>query len=143
MTVHGDSSAAGALSYGFEQAQSRDEILIILHALPLGTSERDFESHRANVAEIIAGWGDLFPDVKVLTSSTFGGAADASVSASRSASMVVIGRPRGPVHSFALLRPVALDVIRRARCAVAIVPPDYRSDRVSDSTRGGRQSTSA
>ncbi|MDR7086368.1 nucleotide-binding universal stress UspA family protein [Aeromicrobium panaciterrae] len=141
VTIDGDTSAFGPLSYGFEQAQSRDRLLIILHAVPLGTSDADFESHRANVAEIIAGWNGLFPDVKVLVSSTIGDAVDACVGASSSASLVVIGRPHGRVGSFALARPVAMSVLRRAQCAVAIVPRDYRHDRVSDSTRADRQST--
>ncbi len=142
VTIDGDTSAVGPLSYGFEQAQSRDRTLIVLHAVPVGTSDADFESHRANVAEIIAGWGGLFPDVKVLVSSTIGDAVDTCVGASSLASLVVIGRPHGRVGSFALARPVAMSVMHRAQCAVAIVPRNYRYDRVSDSTLGDRQSTS-
>lgn len=141
VTISGDSSAAGPLSYGFEQAQGRDKALVILQAVPVGTSEADLESHRANVAEVIAGWTDMFPDVDVLVSSMIGDAVDTCVGASGSASLVVIGRPHGSVPSFALARPVAMNVMRRAQCAVAIVPPDYRRGRVSDSIPADRQST--
>jgi nucleotide-binding universal stress UspA family protein len=43
------------------------------------------------------------------------------------ASLLVIGRPHGNGHSFALTRPVAMLVLRQARCPVAIVPTDHGS----------------
>ncbi len=139
VTVDGDTSAAGPLSYGFDQAQARGVGLVVLHAVPYATAEADFDSHRSNVAEVIAGWRELYPDVRVLVTSSLGEPVDTAIAATASASLVVVGRPHGPDRSFALTRPVAMRVLRGAQCPVAVVPASYRRDRVGGSTRGGHR----
>jgi nucleotide-binding universal stress UspA family protein len=37
----------------------------------------------------------------------------------------VVGRPHGRRLPFSLMRPVAVAVIKEAKCPVAVVPPDY------------------
>ena len=91
----------------------------------MATTWEDFEDHRANVAEIVAGWQELFPGVRVQRSSTSGDPVETCIAATGGASLVVIGRPRGHTTPFALARPLAVQVLRKALCPVAIVPLDY------------------
>jgi nucleotide-binding universal stress UspA family protein len=125
VTIDGDTSAAGPLRYAFEQADARRETLHVLHAAPEATLRQDFQNHHANVAEVVAGWKEMYPDVTVLTSTTDGATADACIEATAEASLVVIGRHHGHSISFAQERPIALTVLRRAQCPVAVVPLDH------------------
>ncbi|MET0821990.1 MAG: universal stress protein [Aeromicrobium sp.] len=125
VTVDGDTSAAGPLRYAFEQADARHEALHVLHAAPEATLRQDFQNHHANVAEILAGWKELYPDVRVFRSTTDGSPVDACIEATAEASLVVIGRHHGHSVPFAQARPIALTVLRKAQCPVAVVPWDY------------------
>ena len=125
VTIDGDTSAAGPLRYAFEQADARHEPLHVLHAAPEATLREDFEAHRANVAEVVAGWQELFPGVTVHRSTTEGAPADECIEATGSASLVVIGRHHGHAITFARARPIAMTVLRKAQCPVAVVPLDY------------------
>ncbi|MBC7633597.1 universal stress protein [Aeromicrobium sp.] len=125
VTIDGDTSAAGPLRYGFEQADARGEKLVVLHVAPTATLPQDFEDHQANVAEVVAGWQELYPGVQVLRSTTTGDPVEISIASTADASLVVIGRPHGHTVPFATARPVAMQVLREAQCPVAIVPADY------------------
>jgi nucleotide-binding universal stress UspA family protein len=126
VTLDGDTSSAGPLRYGFEQADFRAEDLHVLHAVPVATTAGDTAALTAKVARDVAQWNAQTPDVRVLLSLTTGNALHECIRATAHASLLVIGRPHGYAHSFALTRPVAMLVLREARCAVAIVPADYR-----------------
>ncbi|MCW2839579.1 MAG: hypothetical protein JWR55_1062 [Aeromicrobium sp.] len=121
VTIDGDTSAAGPLRFGFEQADARSQTLHVLHAAPVATTKDDFDSHRANVAEIIAGWQEQFPRVHILVNTTTGDPVESCIAATAGSSLVVVGRPHGKA-TLALARPLAMQVIREARCPVAIVP---------------------
>ncbi|KQX75861.1 MULTISPECIES: universal stress protein [Aeromicrobium] len=125
VTVDGDTSAAGPLRYAFEQADARQEALHVLHAAPEATLREDFQNHHANVAEIVAGWKEQYPDVSVFRSTTDGAPVDECIQATAEASLVVIGRHHGHSTPFAKARPIALTVLRKAQCPVAVVPLDY------------------
>lgn len=125
VTIDGDTSATGPLKYAFEQADLRHEHLHVLHAAPEATLRADFEAHRANVAEVVAGWQELFPGVTVHRSTTEGAPADECIRATAEASLVVIGRHHGHTTPFARVRPIAMTVLRNAQCPVAVVPLDY------------------
>lgn len=127
VTLDGDTSSAGPLRYGFEQADYRVEELHVLHATPPATSEADTASIVAHVTSEVARWNAQAPNVRVTLSLTNGDALAECVAATTRASLLVIGRPHGQAHSFALTRPVAMLVLREARCPVAIVPADYGS----------------
>jgi nucleotide-binding universal stress UspA family protein len=126
VTIDGDTSASSPLRYGFEQADLRGETLHVLHAAPAATLQDDFDNHRANVAEILAGWAELYPGVRVLSSLTSGDPLETCIAATEHASLVVIGRPHSHTVLFALARPLAMQVLRQAHCPVAVVPTDYR-----------------
>ena len=125
VTIDGDTSAASPLRYGFEQADLRGELLHVLHAAPAATLQGDFDNHRANVAEVLAGWAELYPDVRVLSSLTSGDPIETCIAATERASLVIIGRPHSHTVLFALARPLAMTVLRHARCPVAVIPSDY------------------
>jgi nucleotide-binding universal stress UspA family protein len=126
VTIDGDTSAASPLRYGFEQADARGEILHVLHAAPAATLQDDFDNHRANVAEVLAGWAELYPDVRVLSSLTSGDPIETCIAATEHAALVIIGRPHSHSVLFALARPLAMTVLRQAHCPVAVVASDYR-----------------
>ena len=125
VTIDGDTSADGPLRYAFEQADARHEPLHVLHAAPEAALRQDFENHRANVAEVVAGWAELYPDVQILRSTTEGAPVDECIEATSEASLVVIGRHHGHTVPFARVRPIALAVLRKAQCPMAVVPLDY------------------
>nr|MCW2728593.1 hypothetical protein [Aeromicrobium sp.] len=125
VTIDGDTSAAGPLRYAFEQADARHEPLHVLHAAPEATLSADFQSHHANLAEVVAGWQEQYPDVEVHRSTTEGAPAEECIEATAQASLVVIGRHHGRSTPFARARPIAMTVLRRAQCPVAVVPLDY------------------
>jgi nucleotide-binding universal stress UspA family protein len=114
------------LRFAYEQADARHTSLHVLHATPPGTQSKDMEIIRANVAEVIAGWSDAYPGVRVMLSFPMDDPEEACVRATELAELVVVGRPHGRSLPFSLARPLASRVIRRAHCPVAIVPSDYR-----------------
>lgn len=125
VTVDGDTPAAGPLLYGFEQADARREPLRVLHAAPGATVREDFENHQANVAEVMAGWQERFPDVSVIQSTTESALTSACAKATAEASLAVFGRHHGRSTPFTRARPIAMAVLRTAQCPVAVVPLDY------------------
>lgn len=125
VTLDGDTSAAGPLRYGFEQADLRGEGLHVLHAAPVGTSKDDTEALIDKVTAEVARWNAVTPTVPTRLSLTSGDALTECVLATAQASLLVIGRPHGHSPLFALARPVALRVLREAQCPVAIVPARY------------------
>ena len=125
VTIDGDTSAVGPLRYAFEQADARHEPLHVLHAAPGAILREDFQNHHANLAEVVAGWNELYPDVKVFRSTTEGAPAEECIKATSEASLVVIGRHQGHATPFARARPIAMTVLRNAQCPVAVVPLSY------------------
>lgn len=126
LALDGDTSAAGPLRMAFEEADARDCLLHILHSTPPGTLVSDAEATRANVAEVLAGWRERFPDVMVLEAFPIDLAAQALTRATESAELVIIGRPHTHHIPLSLSRPVAMKVLAKAQCPVAVVPADYR-----------------
>lgn len=125
ITIDGDTSAAGPLRYAFEAADARREPLHVLHRAPETTLRADFQNHCANLAEVMAGWQVLFPDVTVVRSTTEADPAEACIVATSEASLVVFGRHHGHSTPFARARPIAMTVLRKAQCPVVVVPLDY------------------
>ncbi|WP_188110660.1 universal stress protein [Aeromicrobium ginsengisoli] len=126
VTLDGGTSAAGPLTYAFEQASARRHELHVLHATPPATLAADAEAIRANIAEVLAGWSETYPHVRVIRAFVVDGTESAIVAASAHAELIVVGRPHSKNVSFALTRPLAMQVLRRAGCPVAIVPSDYQ-----------------
>lgn len=125
VTLDGDTSTVGPLRYGFEQADSRSEELHVLHATPVGTTADDTAVFTARVQREVERFHQIAPDVRARLSLTSGDSLEECIKATANASLLVIGRPHGRGHMFALTRPVAMLVLREARCAVVIVPSGY------------------
>lgn len=123
--IDGDTSATAVLRFAFDQADRRGGVLRVLHATPPGTLRADAEAIRANIGEVLAGWGESYPDVRVLTSLTIDDVEGACAKAAQDADLVVVGRPHARSASFALARPLAAQILRRASCPVAVVPVDH------------------
>ena len=127
VTLDGDSAATGPLRFAFEQASARDCTLHVIHAVPPVTMMWDIADLQANLSEVLAGWRQEYPDVDVEVSYGVGDPVEVVASITDQAELVVVGRPHRGTMPFAISRSVALEVLRRANCAVAVVPTDYRS----------------
>jgi nucleotide-binding universal stress UspA family protein len=125
VTVDGATDAHGPLTFAFAVADRRGESLDVLHVVPPATSPADEQDHRLNIAEVLAGWADRFPTVRVVRSLVFGQPDEACIRSTSMADLVVVGRPHGRDLPFSLVRPVAVSVIKEANCPVAVVPPNY------------------
>lgn len=126
IALDGDTPARGPLHFAFEQADANGDVLHVLHAIPLGTTRTDAESIRANIKEILFGWSDRYPQVRVLLNFPLDDADEACIRATEHSELVVIGRPHRHGLPFALARPLAAEVLKHAHCPVAVVPADYR-----------------
>lgn len=127
VTLEGTSSAQGPLAYAFEQADRTGQSLHVLHVSPPGTREDDDNERRVNLAEILAGWSESFPDVEVFTTIISGKVDDSILRETCLASLVVVGRTNRHGFPFSLARPTAVAVIKQAQCPVAIVPSDHEA----------------
>lgn len=125
LTLDGETEAVGPVRMAFEQANARDCLLHVVHCTPPGTLASDAEEARANVAEVMAGWSETYPDVAVLEADAIGDTVAAIDRATRNAELVIVGRPHVRAVPFAMCRPVATEVLRGARCPVAVVPANY------------------
>ena len=126
IALDGDTPARGPLQFAFDQADASGDVLHVLHAIPPGTARPDAEAIRANIGEVLAGWSDTHPDVRVLLCFPVDEADDACARATERSELVVVGRPHRHALPFAFARPLATEVIRHAHCPVAVVPADYQ-----------------
>ncbi len=124
VALDGETDAAGPLTFAFEQAQSRSGHLSVLHAFPGGSTGSDSDDERANIAEVISGWRDRYPGVRVTTTFSVEDPDEACRSASRRAELVVLGRSHTKMSAL-LPGSLAASVVRHALGPVAVVPPDY------------------
>lgn len=125
VTVDGATDAHGPLTMAFSMADRLHQELHVLHVVPPATSEADEEEHRLNIAEVLAGWADRYPTVRIFRSLVFGQPDEACIGSTSLANLVVVGRPHANSLPFSLVRPVAVSVIKEANCPVAVVPSNY------------------
>jgi len=129
----GTAGSAGALTLGFELASEQNRRLEVVHAIGdawlfpfpgLVSSEmvnEEINGWELLLAESLAGYSEKFPDVVVDSRLVRGSPAQALVSASGAASVVVVGsRGRSAVTS-RLLGSVSRSVVEHAQCTVAVV----------------------
>ncbi len=128
IALDGDSPAKGPLTFGFEQAQERGNVLHVLHAISAGTPKEDAEAIRELIGDTLGDWADFYPSVRVLLNFPADAADEACVRATDHSELVVLGRPCHHSLPFTLGRSVAAKVLRHAHCPVAVVPEGYRGD---------------
>ncbi|MET0821499.1 MAG: universal stress protein [Aeromicrobium sp.] len=120
--VEGVTSAASTFGLAFEEADARDCPLHVLHATPPGTPAAAAATARAKVVEELARWRRRYPDLAVLEGNAPHAASVTAVRAIRSAALVIVARPRNRQLPMTFSRPLAIEVLKRAHCPVAIVP---------------------
>ncbi|WP_406830712.1 universal stress protein [Pedococcus sp. KACC 23699] len=128
-----------AIAWAFAEASSREAPLLAVHTWwweepdPF-LSGRDWEgewrdvaeSQRLEVAEMLAGWQEKYPDVQVATTLVRGHAATVLAEESRDGQLLVVGsRGRGGFKGL-LLGSVSASLITHARCPVTVVPSTSR-----------------
>lgn len=120
-----------ALCFAFESARIRGVRLHAVHAWalpagaverPFGISERDratWEDHEVQLlGDALRPWREKFPDVRVLKDVRLLRPAEALLRCSERAALVVV--PRGSAAT--VWKEAVRDLLRRATCAVAVVP---------------------
>ncbi len=132
----GTAQSRQVIEFAFRQASLRRSPLTVLHcywdaaaavsgleeATPEMLDRPEFGELRAVLAESVAGFGEIFPDVTLTLSARHGLLDRVLASGSAGWGLIVVGRH--PVTSLgrALTGSIATAVLERATCPVAVVP---------------------
>ena len=135
--IDGAGPSDGPLAFAFETAQRRGLPLRVVHtwSYPLAVGPGHafppvYEAGQVGaeatrlVAEVLAGWRQKFPEVRVTEDIIRSGAAKHLVEVSATQQLLVVGRrgrPDGPVGR---LGSVSQTVVHQTRCPVAVLPED-------------------
>jgi hypothetical protein len=132
--VVGVAAVAGSgpvLGFAFEEASLRGAPLLAVHvwsrpadvrpALPAYDYERARDHAERMLGEAVDAWSEKFPDVQVCWTAKHSLDVAAALGATaHPAQLLVVGRmPHGGA-----IRPVPAELIRRAVCPVAVIPPE-------------------
>jgi nucleotide-binding universal stress UspA family protein len=123
VALDGETSAESALGVAFREAQLRQTRLVVLHAEPVGTSARDVEAAGFDLAVLLFRWKQDHPDVTVSTTLVSGDPDAELVRWSRSAAVLVVGRPHQSGWG-SWIRSVARNVMTQTHCPLIIAPPN-------------------
>jgi nucleotide-binding universal stress UspA family protein len=96
--------------------------------------DRIVESHRLIVAEMLAGFRDEYPDVRVSETLVHGPAGANLVQESRGAQLLVVGRRGLGGFPGLLLGSVSRHVVHHAHCPVVVVPSAPQGGRATDTS---------
>jgi nucleotide-binding universal stress UspA family protein len=122
VALDAETSAESALGVAFREAQLRQTRLVVLHAEPVGTSARDVAAAGFDLAVLLSSWKQDHPDVTVSTTLVSGDPDAELVRWSRSAAVLVVGRPHQSGWG-SWIRSVARNVMRQTHCPLIIAPP--------------------
>lgn len=125
LTLDGDTPAEGPVRLAFEQAAARGAALHVLHVTAPDTMTYEADQVRSIISEVLSGWRESYPDVRVMTAFSIGDPTDAIVRATEDAALVIVGRPHEHHLPVSVTHPLATEVLRHAHCAVAVVPATY------------------
>ncbi|MET0467306.1 MAG: universal stress protein [Aeromicrobium sp.] len=115
-----DTATSPTLDQAFEQAEARRCGLRVLHAVGRNASRVRIEASRESVDRLVAERRTAHPGVRILADVVADDADEACLRASEHAEILVIGRPRRPELATLLARPIAMRVLRTARCPVLV-----------------------
>lgn len=129
--VDGSSRGASAIAFAFAEAALRGADLRAVHAWeplipqegldPIPASPQDAADQRL-LAEVLAGWSERYPDVKLVKDVERGHPADVLRRASAQADLLVVGsRGRGGISGL-ILGSVSHALLHHAECPIVIVP---------------------
>jgi nucleotide-binding universal stress UspA family protein len=132
--IEGAPSETAALKFAFDTASSTGEPLVALHANRfLEYAHGDFptleaqaagiaDADRRVIAESMAGWQELYPDVHTDTAYSLDGPANALMHRSHIASLVVVGARAHGGFKGLRLGSTARSLALHAGCPLAVVP---------------------
>lgn len=140
--VDASDHAQAALAFAFEEAAFRGVEVHAVHAwtVPLSTGPGDMlplvydpdqlrEEETRLTAELLAGWGAKYPDVRLTHELVHAPASQALIAASDGAGLVVVGaRGMGGFRGL-LFGSVSQAVLHHAHCPVAVVRPSQHASR--------------
>ncbi|MCW2770111.1 MAG: hypothetical protein JWR27_1544 [Aeromicrobium sp.] len=110
------------LRLAFDLAQHRRCPLHALTVMAQGSAPDDIDDTRVVLGEVLAGWREAYPEVRVQQHVVVGAPDEVCRTATQGAELVLVGRSRH--HGFR--RPLAVSVLRHAACPVGVVPTDER-----------------
>jgi nucleotide-binding universal stress UspA family protein len=131
VALDGETAAKPVLNLAFEEAMLRHTRLVVLHAEPMSASDRDVTAARLDLEILLAGWKQDHPHVAISTAIVSGDADAQLVRWSRSAAVLVVGRPHQHGWGSWILS-VARSVMRQTHCPLIIAPqatPESRRQR--------------
>jgi nucleotide-binding universal stress UspA family protein len=131
VALDGETAAKPVLNLAFEEAGMRHSRLVVLHAEPMSASDRDVTAARLDLEILLAGWKQDHPDVAISTVIVSGDADAQLVRWSRSAAVLVVGRPHQHGWGSWILS-VARSVMGKTHCPLIIAPqatPEPRRQR--------------
>lgn len=123
--VSGTAQDAAVLEFAFDEAQRRGVGLKVICCWHLPFADMQLpppEQANLQLAEVVAGWRERYPDVDVQSAVVRAQPANALISASLSQELLVVGRRARRVRFGHLMGSVSLAVLHHATCPVAVVP---------------------
>jgi nucleotide-binding universal stress UspA family protein len=117
------SPAEGPLRFAFTEADRTTHELHVAHVIPDLDMFGRSESHKVDVSEVLAGWCEEFPDVRIKHRFFFDQAEDGCVRVSEEASLLVLGRRKN--HIFG--HPVLGEIAKRVHCPCVVVPDESKT----------------
>lgn len=122
VAIDARSPATGPLRFAFSEASRRASPLHVAHVIPAEDIYHRSASHNAAVSEILAGWREEFPDVRITHRFFFDEAGEGCVRVSEEASVLVLGRRRTQI----LGHPVLAQIASRTHCPTVVVADDWK-----------------
>lgn len=124
VTVDGKTPAHGPLQFAFEVADRADRPLRALHVADRSASTEEMESAHISLAEVLAGWSEAYPGVRLSSAVLRGNPAEEALEAAGQGSIIVAGRPSARRRG-GWSAPVAQCLVRAGERPIAIVPAMY------------------
>lgn len=129
VALDGETAAHAPLRFAFEAAEAAQCELLAIHADPFESTKAQLAAQQVNIAAVLAGWREEFPNVTVHTHAVMADANDAVVAASVSAGLLVVGRPHAAGNAPLWIWSVARAALKQTRCPLAVVPQDLADRR--------------
>ena len=128
VAVEINAAAWSALRFAFVEATRRESPLFVVHVVPVGTAPADLELVQLDVAELLGGWSEEFPDVRFERCVLVDEADQVCLRASALAELVVIGQQIPGWMPLPFGHPVTARLIRAAQSPVVIVPEGWKEE---------------
>lgn len=125
VAIDAATTAEGPLRFAFSEASRSTNELHVVHVAPPDVLYSETTALRAQIAEILAGWSEQYPDVDVSRELLFDEPGEGSLRAGRTAEVLIVGRHhksklRGPFG-----HPVLTQIARKAICPCVVVPDEW------------------